>query len=69
MSKELKKIRTGALSRGFALARTSFYIGSKTAGKMLSNVLSSDNRQSKIDKLLKIQLDLLARELGKLKGA
>jgi predicted unusual protein kinase regulating ubiquinone biosynthesis (AarF/ABC1/UbiB family) len=68
----LKKIRSGALSRGLALARVSLGAGARAASHAISNVMGSgaaEDVQSRKLAHLKAQLTVLAKELGSLKGS
>ena len=66
--KELKNIRTGALSRGFSLAKLGLQAGTKAAGHAIGNMFSEDSPVRKTAYLLE-QAGLLTQELGKLKGS
>ena len=66
----LKNIKSGLLSRGFALAKVSVSAGAKAAGHALGGILGSEEEKGeRIKALLTSQMDLLARELGQLKGS
>jgi predicted unusual protein kinase regulating ubiquinone biosynthesis (AarF/ABC1/UbiB family) len=70
MAKKLSKIKEGALSRGWALARVSMSAGAKAASHAVGNVFASDaDKPERLKSLLLSQVDLLARELGQLKGS
>lgn len=66
--KELKNIRTGALSRGFSLAKLGLQAGTKAAGHAIGNMFSEESPVRKTAYLLE-QAGLLTQELGKLKGS
>lgn len=65
----LKEIKSGMLSRGFALAKMGVTMGAKAAGHSLSVAWNSENRGDLVKTLLTEQAVILARELGTLKGS
>jgi predicted unusual protein kinase regulating ubiquinone biosynthesis (AarF/ABC1/UbiB family) len=68
--KRLNNIKSGALSRGLALAKLSVSAGARAASYAIGNVLGDE--QSKADRLKELissQAEALARELGQLKGS
>ncbi len=68
--KSLKQIKTGVFSRGLALAKLSVSAGAKAATHALGNVFANENERSdRFKEMLKSQVDLLAKELGQLKGS
>jgi predicted unusual protein kinase regulating ubiquinone biosynthesis (AarF/ABC1/UbiB family) len=69
--KKLGKIREGALSRTFALARMTAQAGVKAAGGAVGTLLagSAEERAERVKKLALEQAELLTRELGRLKGS
>ncbi len=68
--KKLKKIREGALSRSWALAKVSMAAGAKAASHAVGTVFSTEADQpDRLKALLMSQVDLLTRELGQLKGS
>jgi predicted unusual protein kinase regulating ubiquinone biosynthesis (AarF/ABC1/UbiB family) len=67
---KLKKIREGALSRGWALARVSMSAGAKAASHAVGTAFSSDEAKAESLKAMVLsQVGMLARELGQLKGS
>lgn len=69
MKKKLERVKTGALSRGFSLARASLSIGAKTASHAVGSLFSAEGEAgSRAKALLLSQVERLARELGELKG-
>ena len=70
MTKRLEKIRTGAFSRGLALARVSASASARAAGHVLGNLFSGEEtRAERLKRLLVDQVGMLAKELGELKGS
>lgn len=68
--KTLDKIKSGILSRGFALARVAASAGVQTATHALTTVLDSEDRRAqKFRELLVAQAGKLTTELGQLKGS
>lgn len=68
--KSLKGIKSGAFSRGFALARVSMTAGARVASHAVGNLFVSEaQKPERFKEMLKSQMDLLARELGQLKGS
>lgn len=66
----LKRIKSGAFSRGISLARVSVTAGAKAAGHAARGLFSSDAEKAEgFKKLLFSQANLLAKELGELKGS
>lgn len=66
----MKRIKSGAFSRGFALARVSVAAGAKAASHAVSGIFSTEEEKSEsLKKLVYEQVGLLARELGELKGS
>jgi predicted unusual protein kinase regulating ubiquinone biosynthesis (AarF/ABC1/UbiB family) len=66
----LKSIKSGLLSRGLALAKVSVSAGAKAASHALGGILGPEEEKGdRIKALLASQMDLLARELGQLKGS
>lgn len=69
-SRKLSSIKSGAFSRGVALARMSFSVGGKAASYAIGNVFSAEEgRAERLKELLTAQMGTLARELGQLKGS
>lgn len=67
---KLAKIREGALSRSFALARMTAQAGMKAAGGAVSMIgASPEERTEKLKQMALGQAELLTRELGRLKGS
>lgn len=67
---KLNKIKEGALSRGFALARVSMSAGAKAASHAVGTLFTAEeDKPEKLKALLLSQVDLLTRELGELKGS
>lgn len=68
--KKLRGIKTGALSRGLALARMSISVGSRAAAHSVGKFLQSEGTAAeRFKSLLQDQAQTLARELGQLKGS
>jgi predicted unusual protein kinase regulating ubiquinone biosynthesis (AarF/ABC1/UbiB family) len=68
--KPLTRIKSGAFSRGFALARVSMTAGARAAGHAMGTIFASeDERGERLKQLLLSQVDALTRELGHLKGS
>ena len=68
--KKLKTIREGAFSRSMALARMGVTMGARAAGQAIGTLLDSpDERKSRAKEILMEQAQLLAGELGRLKGS
>src|ERR1700745_3150730 len=66
----LKKIKSGAVSRGFSLARMSLKGEAKPASHAMGSLFSPESEQSeRVKALLMAQLEVLSRELGQLKGS
>jgi predicted unusual protein kinase regulating ubiquinone biosynthesis (AarF/ABC1/UbiB family) len=69
-SGKLKKIKEGAFSRGFALARVSMSAGAKAASHAVGSIFAAEaDKPERLKALLVSQIELLARELGQLKGS
>lgn len=69
-SKSLADIKSGAFSRGFALARTSVAVGAKAAGHALGTMFSSPEAKAEgLKAMVASQMEILAKELGELKGS
>src|SRR4051812_37026726 len=69
-TERLKKIKSGVLSRGFALAKISVSAGARAASHAVGNIFSNDEEKSdRLKDLWVSQVDVLARELGQLKGS
>ncbi len=67
--KKLKSIRSGAWSRGTALARLSFEAGARAAGHAIGTVFADEKeRAERFRGMVFDQARLVARELGRLKG-
>src|SRR4051812_11174871 len=67
---EQKKIKSGAFSRGVALARMSATASAKAATHLVGNLFASEARRpERLKELLKAQAEVLAREMGNLKGS
>lgn len=68
--KKLKNLRTGALSRGFSLARLSFQVGAKAAEHAVGQLFSDEAARKVREKAKKVeQMAAVAKELGELKGS
>lgn len=68
--KPLSKIPSGALSRGFALAKVSLSLGTQAASHAVGNLFSDEEKKAQgLKKLLKSQASMLADQLGQLKGS
>ena len=68
--KELKKLRTGALSRSLSIARLSLGAGARAAGSALSGLLDSEEASKARKKAHWVgQAGRLVVELGELKGS
>jgi predicted unusual protein kinase regulating ubiquinone biosynthesis (AarF/ABC1/UbiB family) len=66
----LSRIKSGALSRGFSLAKMSLNVGAKAASHAIGGVFSSSAQSDeRLKTLLMSQLEVLSRELGQLKGS
>jgi predicted unusual protein kinase regulating ubiquinone biosynthesis (AarF/ABC1/UbiB family) len=66
----LKKIKTGVLSRGLALAKVSMTAGAKVASHTVGNLFASESEKTdRFKDMLVSQINLLTRELGQLKGS
>ncbi len=66
----LKSIKSGPFSRGFALAKVSVSAGAKAAGHALGNLFGDEGtRDDRLKEMITSQMDLLSKELGKLKGS
>jgi predicted unusual protein kinase regulating ubiquinone biosynthesis (AarF/ABC1/UbiB family) len=66
----LSSIKTGALSRGMALAKLSVSAGAKAAGHALGGIFADEkDQEQRLKSLLMSQATLLTRELGELKGS
>ena len=67
---QLKKIKSGVLSRGFALAKVSVSAGAKAATHAVGNFFADEaSKPERLKALLVSQMDTLSRELGQLKGS
>lgn len=67
---KLTKIKEGAFSRGFALARVSMSAGAKAASHAVGTLFTAEeDKPEKLKALVLSQIDLLTRELGELKGS
>ncbi|MCC7440851.1 MAG: AarF/ABC1/UbiB kinase family protein [Bdellovibrionales bacterium] len=65
----LTRIKSGVFSRGMALAKVSMTAGMKAAGHAMGSILAdSDGKAERLRSMLVSQAELLARELGQLKG-
>ena len=72
MSKKdpLKKIKSGVLSRGLALAKVSVSAGAKAATHAVGNLFAEESsKPERLKALLIAQMDTLSQELGQLKGS
>lgn len=68
--RKLVKIKESAFSRGLALARVSMSAGARAAGHAIGGVFASEaDKPERFKALLMSQVELLARELGQLKGS
>ncbi len=68
--KKIKKLRTGALSRSFSLARLGLEAGASAAGHALGSLFQSEGQKADSKKQhWLVQASRLARELGELKGS
>src|SRR5689334_14830078 len=66
----LHKIKSGALSRGLALARVSVSAGARAASHAVGSLFASEEEKTESFKaMLKGQINMLAKELGQLKGS
>jgi predicted unusual protein kinase regulating ubiquinone biosynthesis (AarF/ABC1/UbiB family) len=69
-TKTLTKIKSGVLSRGFAMARMTATLGAKAAAHAAANVLREPEAQKdSLRALLQSQAHTVAQELGQLKGS
>ena len=67
---QLKKIKSGGLSRGLALAKVSMSAGAKMASHAVGNLFAAEEEKSgRYKELLISQMKSLAEELGQLKGS
>jgi len=67
---KLSGIKSGAFSRGFALARVSLSAGAKVASHAVGNIFGDeDTKGERLKAMVISQMDLLSRELGELKGS
>ncbi|MFL5813375.1 MAG: ABC1 kinase family protein [Bdellovibrionia bacterium] len=67
---DLKKIKSGVFSRGFALAKVSVSAGAKAASHAVGGLFSSEEEKAEsLKKLIFDQVGMLTRELGQLKGS
>jgi predicted unusual protein kinase regulating ubiquinone biosynthesis (AarF/ABC1/UbiB family) len=69
LKKPILRIKSGALSRGFSLAKMSLNVGAKAAGHAIGGVLSGKASEERVKALLMSQLGVLSKELGQLKGS
>jgi predicted unusual protein kinase regulating ubiquinone biosynthesis (AarF/ABC1/UbiB family) len=68
--KSLKKIKSGVLSRGFALAKVSMSAGARVAGHAVGTIFSNEiEKAERTKELLMSQVQALSKELGQLKGS
>ncbi len=68
--KKLKQIKTGAFSRGFAIAKLSAQATAKMAGHAVGGIFADESEKgSRAMALLLSQVELLTKELGQLKGS
>lgn len=66
----LKRLKTGALSRGLAVGKMAATLGARAAGSAIGGLLASeDSKADRVKALLLGQVEVLARELGTLKGS
>ena len=66
----LSRIKSGVFSRGLALAKVSVSVSAKAASHAVGTLFSSDSEKSdRFKEMLISQVELLARELGQLKGS
>src|SRR6185437_1107551 len=66
----LSRIKSGALSRGMALARASVSAGARVASHAVGNLFASeDEKPERFKDMLISQVESLSRELGQLKGS
>jgi predicted unusual protein kinase regulating ubiquinone biosynthesis (AarF/ABC1/UbiB family) len=67
---QLTKLKEGAFSRGFALARVSVSAGARAASHAIGGVFASEaDKPERFKAMLMSQVELLSRELGQLKGS
>lgn len=66
----LSKIKSGAFSRGFAIARVTLTAGARAATHSVGNLFSSeDEKADRLKSLIYSQIGALTEELGQLKGS
>jgi predicted unusual protein kinase regulating ubiquinone biosynthesis (AarF/ABC1/UbiB family) len=66
----LKKIKSGVLSRGLALAKVSVSAGAKAATHAVGNLFADEaSKPERLKALLVSQMETLSQELGQLKGS
>ncbi len=66
----LKSIKSSPLSRGLALAKVTVSAGTRAASHALGNLFGDEGgKEDRLKEMLTAQMDLLSRELGKLKGS
>jgi predicted unusual protein kinase regulating ubiquinone biosynthesis (AarF/ABC1/UbiB family) len=68
--KEIKSLKTGAISRGFSLAKLGLHAGAKAATHAVGNIFGDEAAQSLRKKALLLeQMALISEELSQLKGS
>src|SRR4051812_8685702 len=68
--KKLQSIKSGAWSRGLALAKVSASASARAAGHVLGSLFDNeDQRAEKLKALILSQVQALTQELGMLKGS
>lgn len=68
--KRIRSIKSGPLSRGFALAKVSFSAGARVATHAIGNIFANEeDKADRLKKLLSAQANVLAKEFGQLKGS
>jgi predicted unusual protein kinase regulating ubiquinone biosynthesis (AarF/ABC1/UbiB family) len=66
----LKKIKSGVFSRGLALAKVTVSVGAQAASHAVGSLFAKEaDKDDRIRALLTGQVEVLARELGQLKGS
>lgn len=68
--KKLSKIKTGAISRGFSLAKLGVAAGARVASNAMGSLFSDEQEKAeRLKEMLMAQAGALAKELGSLKGS
>ena len=66
----LKKIKSGAFSRGMALAKVSVSAGARAASHAVSGIFAQESeKEGRLKAMVLDQVQMLTRELGQLKGS